>query len=482
MAAADPEPAQPARVGVVEPRSPGERPVQTPVQTPVLTPLPGRDLTAAEVATAPLPGSETGRIDPPDGDSTWRQIARGALYVPRLVVDALLAPFRGALWVNEHYHVTDWYDRIFYNDAHTIALYPTAAVDTTLGVTVGARFVDLDLFGEREQLGLQATFGSWYRQIYSVSLGSGRRLGERFSLALDAAYERRPHDAFYGIGNGTLHHNVPVPPEPEINPLVDPTAIETFYRQDRARVTLLADLGAWRQLHVRLAGAISEVDFGDPDQGTPLTAFYEPSGLVGLGGFQYGYSELELRWDSRRNATIWEPASVHSLGTLASVFAGRTYRLDGPDYARYGLDVAQFVRIAEGPRVLIAHLHGEGVTGSLDQVPFTELPALGGPTYLRGYALDQFRDRIAAFVSLAYEWDLSQWFAARLFTDVGRVYPSLAELSLHHLRAGFGLAVEAHSASAFVLEASVGTSIDGGLFLNLAFNPVYDIQERVRRR
>jgi hypothetical protein len=175
--------------------------------------------------------------------------------------------------------------------------------------------------------------------------------------------------------------------------------------------------------------------------------------------------------------------SVHSLGTLASVFAGRTHRLDdGPDYTRYGVDVAQFVRIAEAPRVLIAHFHGEGVTRRLDQVPFAELPALGGPTYLRGYALDQFRDRIAAFVSLAYEWDLSRWFSARLFTDVGRVYRSLDELSLHRLRVGYGLAIEGHSVDSFVLEASVASSSDGGVFLNLSFNPVYDIQERVRRR
>ena len=482
-AAADPEPAKPARAaGDVELRA-GEPPSQTPVQTPVLTPAPGRDLTAAEVAADPLPGFESGRIDPPETDSTWRRIARGALYMPRLALDALLFPFRGALWVNEHYRVTDWYDRIFYNDTRTLGLYPTATIDTTFGVTVGARLVDLDLFGEREQLGVQATFGSWYRQIYSVSLGSGRRLGERFSLGLDASYERRPHDAFYGIGNGDLHHDVPVPPAPVIDPLVESTAIETFYRQYRWRATLLADLQAWQQLHVRAAGAISRVRFGSPDQGTPITAFYEPGGLVGLGGFEYGYGELELRWDSRRNATTWEPVSVHSLGTLASVFAGRTHRIDrGPDYTRYGVDLVRFVRITEGPRVLIAHFHGEGVTGSLDQVPFTELPALGGPTYLRGYALDQFRDRIAAFGSLAYEWDLSLLLSARLFTDVGRVYPSLDELSLRGLRVGFGLAVEAHGASSFVLEASVGSSIDGGLFLNLSFNPVYDIQERVRRR
>ncbi|HEX3764205.1 MAG TPA: BamA/TamA family outer membrane protein [Kofleriaceae bacterium] len=483
-AAADPEPepAQPPRVaGVVAPRPPGE-PAQTPVQTPVLTPTPGRDLTAADVAADPVPGFESGRADAPEGDSTWRQIGRGALYVPRLAIDALLSPFRGAIWVEDHYHVTDWYDRIFYNDDHTIGLYPTAAIDTTLGVTVGARFVDTNLFGDHEQLGLQATVGSWFRQIYSASLSSGRRLGERFSLALDTAYERRPHDSFYGIGNGDLHGDVPMLAAP-VDPRIDSTAVSTQYRQDRARLTLQADLRTWRQLHVRAATAISEVDFGSPDSGTPITTVYDPRGLTGFGGVQYGYGEFELRWDSRRNATDWEPKSVHSEGTLASVFAGRTHRLDGgPDYSRYGTDVVQFVRLADGPRTLIFHVHGEGVTGNLDQVPFTELPALGGPTYLRGYALDQFRDRVAAFGSLAYEWDLSQWVSARLFTDVGRVYSSLDDLTLHGLRVGYGVAIEGHSIDNFVVETSLGSSIDGGLFLNLSFNPVYDIQERVRRR
>ena len=49
-------------------------------------------------------------------------------------------------------------------------------------------------------------------------------------------------------------------------------------------------------------------------------------------------------------------------------------------------------------------------------------------------------------------------------------------LEARGLRAGFGLAIEAHSQSSFAVEASLGSSIDGGLFFNLSFNPVYDIQ------
>jgi hypothetical protein len=474
-AAADPE--QPTSVAsIVTPRPPSEPVV--PVPAPVVQP--DHELSAADVAADPVPGFESGRADPiDDGDSAWRKVGRGLLYVPKLAVDLALSPFRGGLWVNEHYHVTDWYNRVFFNDAQTIGLYPTISIDSALGVTAGAGFVDHELFGEHEQLALQAAASNRYRQIYSASLASGNRLGDRFSLELDAGYERRPHDAFYGIGNGDRVATTAAP----IDPLVDSTSVEAQYRQDRARISVAADLRAWERLHIRAAGAVSEVQFGGADQGAPVTTVYDQRGLIGWGGIQYSYSELELRWDSRRGATVMEPPAVYSTGGLAAVYAGRVNRLDaGPDFWRYGIDLQKFVRITEGPRVITAHFHGEAVTGRRDEVPFTELPKLGGPTYLRGYALDQFRDRVAAFGSVAYEWDLSQWFSAELFVDAGRVYPAVTELSLDHMRMGYGLGVEAHSTQNFVLEGSIGSSIDGGLFVNLSFNPVYDLEQRVRRR
>ena len=484
-AAADPEP-QGSVASVVHPRPPSEPVAPPPVPAPARAPVnqPARELTAADVAAEPVPGFESGRADPiDDEDSAWRKVGRGLLYVPKLAIDAVLTPFRAGLWANERYHFGDLYTRTFYNDAQTIGLYPTIAVDSSLGVTAGAGFVHRDLFGEHEHVGLQAAASNRWRQIYSASLGTGDRLGERFSLSLDAGYERRPHDTFYGIGNGDKVDPAAAPIRPPINPLVDSTAVEAHYRQARARIAVTADLRAWDQLHVRAAGALSEVEFGPGDEGEPIAMAYDPRGLVGLGGIQYSYSELELRWDSRRRATQWEPVSVHSTGGLAAVYGGLMHRLDpGPDFWRYGIDLQKFMRLSDGPRMIIAHFHGEAVTGRRDEVPFTELPKLGGPTWLRGYALDQFRDRVAAFGSAAYAWDLSQWFAASVFVDVGRVYPAVSELSLDHMRMGYGVAVEAHSIDSFVLEGSIGSSIDGGLFVNLSFNPVYDLDDRVRRR
>jgi hypothetical protein len=456
------------------------RPATEPV-APLVPVARAPELTAADVATAPIPGEESGRMDPVgDGDTTPRKIARALLFIPRYTLDFALTPLRASVWATERYHLVERYHRTFFNDAQTIGLYPTLSVDTTLGITVGAGFVHRDLFGDHEQLGLLAAAGSRYRQIYAASFATGNRLGHRFSLELDAGYERRPHDSFYGIGNGDRVDATATP----IDPRTDSTSVTSRYRQDRARLRVTADIRAWDHLHLRPAGELSEVQFGNGDDADDrITDRYDRRGLVGFDGVQYGYAELELRWDSRRSAGNLEPRAVYSNGSLAAVFGGRVNRIDnGPDFWRYGIDLEHFLRLARGPRVIIGHVHAEAVTGRRDEVPFTELPSLGGPTYLRGYDLDQFRDRIAAFGSLAYKWDLSQWVSASLFTDAGRVYQSADELSLDGLRVGYGVSLEGHSLDSFLLELSVASSIDGGLFLNLSFNPVYDLDQRVRRR
>ena len=47
---------------------------------------------------------------------------------------------------------------------------------------------------------------------------------------------------------------------------------------------------------------------------------------------------------------------------------------------------------------------------------------------------------------------------------------------------GYGFAVELHTEASFVIQTGIASSIDGGLAFNLAFNPVFDTIERVRRR
>jgi hypothetical protein len=446
-------------------------------------PPPERERCAAEVADKPLPGDESGRTDADPGDSTARVVGRDLLYVPKLAVNVALAPVRGGIWLFDRYQLDRLYYRVFFNDARTIGLYPTVGFESGFGITGlvgGARFTDRDVFGEHEHFALQAAFGTayYFRQLYSTSFRTGERFGDRFELSGDAGYELRPRDAFYGIGNSDP---VAAPVMP-IDPRADATAIETRYSQHRGRVSLVGDARVWNELHLRPGAAFNDITFAAGQDGTATDMAYAQDGLVGWNGVRSLYGELEVRWDTRSAATRYEPRTVFATGSLVGAFGGRYHRLDaGNDFWRYGFDAQQFFRIAKGPRVIALRAHAEAVSGSLDDVPFAELPKLGGGSYLRGYALDRFRDRAAAFTSAAYEWDLSSRVSASLFVDLGRVYPSLTEISVDHVRAGYGFGIDLHESDAFVLQASVASSIDGGLFITLAFNPVFDLDERVRR-
>lgn len=447
-------------------------------------PQPAPEPTAADVVGAPVPGQESGRLDRIDGgDSPARLIGRGFLFLPKVAIMTALAPVRAGIWANEKYHLRDRAHGVMFNEPGTIGLYPRVGLESGYGINIGARFVHRSLFGEREHLGLSASTGGRFRREFEVSLRSGNRFGEHLRLALKGEHDRRPKERFYGIGN---RDEVPAPAEPidPLDPLSgDSAGVEVRYRQQLLRGTAIADVRITDELRVFASGALTDFEVGRSDQGPAIDEVYMPSSLVGWEGTRLAYSELELRWDSRRAVSPWEPKPIYSGGSLASVYGGRVHQLDrGRDFWRYGADLQHFMRIARGPRVLAARFHTEAVSGSRDEVPFFELPELGGSKLLRGYDTERFRDRIAALASLDYQWDLSQAITARLFTDVGRVYASADELALTGLRVGYGIGLDMHTRSSFWLRSSIASSLDGGVFLSLSFEPVFELDRRVEQR
>lgn len=426
------------------------------------TPPPSDEKTAAEVAGAPVPGQESGRLDPGEQDSTLRLIGRGALFVPRVAVDVALAPVRVGVYSVERYHLIDRIYSVFFNDAGTIGLYPTARLESGYGLNVGARFVHRDLLGHDEHLTLHAATGGRFRQIFRLAFRSGELLGDRLALELEPGFERRPKDAFYGFGN-----------EP---------GIETRYRKQRARIALATDARIVGKLHVRASGALADFEVEPSTEGTSIEEVYDPEMLAGYGSSREAYGELELRWDSRRRTSTWETRAIPTTGWLAAAFAGRMAVAERQDFWRYGVDLQHFLRITGGPRVIGARVHAEGVTGPRDDVPFFELPALGGPSQLRGYPLERFRDRVAAAGSIEYAWDLSPFFAASTFVDAGRTFSTLRDVGVSDLRVGYGIALQGHTSNSFLARLSVASSIDGGVFVDLALDPVFDLESRVDRR
>jgi hypothetical protein len=451
-----------------------------------LAPRPVPEPTAADVDGAPVPGQESGRVDRrAGGDSPPRLIGRGILFLPKVAFQVVFAPIRGGIWANERYRIYDRAYELLFNDAGTMGVYPTARLDSSFGVTVGARFVHRDLLGAREHLSLAAGAGGRYRGFVSGSLRSGDRLGERLELELEAEYDRRPKEHFYGIGNRDeveVDEGMPVPVL--LDALAGDTSVEARYRQRLARATAVVDVRLAGALHLLGSGALTDLEVARSDEGVPIDVLYRPDTLIGWGGARHVYTELELRWDSRRRASPWEVVSLPATGWFAGVYGGPVIRIDdeGVDFWRYGADVQRFLRVGRGPRVISARAHVEAVTGSRDEVPFFDLPQLGGKTLLRGYEIEQFRDRIAVLGSLDYQWDLSQIFSARVFADVGRVYASADDLELADLRVGYGVGLDAHGRTSFWVRSSIASSIDGGIFVTVSFEPVFDVGRRVEKR
>lgn len=133
--------------------------------------------------------------------------------------------------------------------------------------------------------------------------------------------------------------------------------------------------------------------------------------------------------------------------------------------------------------MLALRVYVEGVTGDYGDIPFYDLPQLGGPLLLRGYDLARFRDRVAGLASAEYQWDLnSKWLSAFLFVDAGRTYQALDDLTLAGARFGYGGGIEFHTKSSFLGRFAIASSSDGGLLFNLSFDPVYDVKARVERK
>lgn len=414
--------------------------------------------TAADVADAPLPGQESGRTDDGEHDSLLRDVGQGVLSVPRLAIETALAPVRGGLWAYEHYDLGDRFHRATFDDTNTYGVIPTLYVDSDYGATIGARFVHRDLFGARERFSMHAAFGGEFNERLDTSVRTGERLGGGAWLEVRSEIDRRPKDAFFGIGNND-------------------DAIETRHRQQLQRGSAMLDVPATRALHVRVAGALTDLQYSESYEGPPIGMVYDTSMLTGWSGTRNLYGEAELRYDTRHYRR-----DLAREGVLLDVFGGRVHQLRaGHDYWRYGGEAIGFAPLATG-RTLATRLHVESVSGSPGDVAFTQLPELGGKALLRGYPAERFRDLNAVVTSTEYFWDVSSFLTASVFVDIGQVYASVDELGTSSMRMGYGTSLQLLWRQQFVGAVSLASSIDGGAFLNLVLDPIYEPEPRVRHR
>jgi hypothetical protein len=397
----------------------------------------------------------SGLVVPRDQRDPGRRAVRIALAPVRMTWQAVMAAPRAAIRVEARHDVSGRVKRLFCDDSGRLCVYPTALVETGVSWNVGARLSATDLFGTGAAIRGRIGHGLDGARVAAGHVTTGALLGERLELELAVKAEHYPSLGSWDLGNRD-------------------DALEHAYRLDeqRGEAAAIADLGGGAT--IRAAAAYRDRRFEDGELDDAMLPGFEPRD-------RNVYGELELVWDGRRSHA--EPASIAapSTGWRFAGWAGWQEGLDRePGFARWGGEIQRYVDLYRGDRVLALRAVAEGVTGARDEVPFTDLPRLGGATYLRGYPRDRFRDRNLGVASAEYRWPVEHGVLGYAFVDAGRVWDHADELAddgLDALRVGFGGGVQLHGAG-FITRGQIASSIDGGVFALLSFEPPYDTRPR----
>ncbi|MEM6273815.1 MAG: hypothetical protein AAF735_01115 [Myxococcota bacterium] len=437
-----------------------------------------------ETEVAPQ-GQVSGRIKNLDEKpGLVRQSGRLLLYPLRGAWWLVTSPLRGLVWTFDRYALGSRFRDLFFNEDGTIGLYPVLLAETGFGLNGGGRFVWRNIGDTGAALQLRAGAGGQFRQRYSATFTTGQ-LGDVLSLEALGEYQQFPKSRFFGFGNrdevsvaAAQNRGLPISP--------DAASVSTRYRHDTTRATLRARLDLGEYAYVRPSVTYRTREFENEVDVRGDAALFDVYDIQQLTGYVDGlsniYTELELGWDTRETPKPYHSDAAPSRGVKAVGFVGYQggYDDDPSDHVRWGIDVQHYINLFFGDRTLVLRGYIEGVTGELDTVPFLDLPAMGGPVFLRGYARDRFRDRHIAFGTIEYEYPVIPFVRAYAFVDAGVPFRRFEDFDdeIENLRVGFGGGFQFQTLSSFIARLVIGSSIDGGVTVQFALNSVFDVRSR----
>ena len=359
-------------------------------------------------------------------------VPRLVLTLPRMALRLVLFPIEKAMRFVDEHALIERIDEVLYNDERTAAIVPKLSIATFFGTSVGAKVFHSNLAGHGEYVALDAHFGGRYQYQTQATFRANRFGGSHLWLESVARFETQPGLLFAGLGH---------PDSRSGGAGLDPreAAVTTRYSEERF-LTLLRSgysfgrLGAPLQLG---ATAVYNVrDFGPRTRGgdPSLETVYDADQVIGFEdhvGVVEGDVNVVIDTRDVKGAT--------GRGTYFEAFAGRATGVGGYEFWHHGVELSQYLDLYRGTRVLVLRGVVEGVEGLDHEIPFTELPRLGGPERLRGYRLDRFRDEKAVLGTVEYHYPVHHGISGSLHFDVGKVeHDYSAFFASNHWQAGFG--------------------------------------------
>lgn len=380
---------------------------------------------------APEPTAPAGPVTALDGDARnyeraprdayvhgawmWRGLRTGLGYAVRVIV----APFRGLNYLEARWHVFTK-ARVLVNAENTLGIVPTLAFTSDFGLNYGARaFID-DYFGHGEEVSLTANTGGAVVQAYQLKVDLKHLGAAPLYVRSRVRFEENENLFFAGVGN------------PDMAPA-------TRFSQTRFLGVLSTgvQLGDHPRLRIGGSGIFNDRSFGTAGSSATDPSIETAYDTSMLNGFESGYRTLELTGEIELDTRDTLGPTQH--GGMVRAFAGGGSLIGDADYMHYGAEGAYFVTPWWPRRTFVGRVALDAVRDRDDDIPFTELPRLGGAGLLRGFHTDQFRDKLAAVATLEYHYPIHENFSGQLFVEtgeVGRTYDQLA--AVDHLHTGYG--------------------------------------------
>ncbi|MBI2193917.1 MAG: BamA/TamA family outer membrane protein [Planctomycetes bacterium] len=271
--------------------------------------------------------------------------------------------------------------------------------------------------------------------ISSVSQHNNRRflfdyvdrelLGSMFLLGGRAEYSRDGFVRFFGLGPDTEE------------------SAESNYSRDELSLEVATGFQIIPRTRLELRERFRRVKLGEGLVKEVEDARRAFAGTSGIGGGQVWSHQLSLVFDGRDSVNL-PSRGLYAAGAFS---AARNVAFGHVDYERYALDIRYFVSWLDGRSITALRGLLEGIQG--DEIPFFELPALGGDLTLRGFGEDRFIDEVRVLVSFEQRcliakrrvFGIDAEFEIAPFLDLGNVGSNVGNLEMNKLKpvAGVGL-------------------------------------------
>jgi hypothetical protein len=358
-------------------------------------------------------------------------VPRLLLTVPRYALKIVFYPIRETIRFVDEHALVEKVEDVLYNDARTAAILPTFSVDSSLGPSFGVKAFHEDLAGHDEYASAEAKFGGMYKLATQLLFRADHFGGSRLWLESLARFESEPGMLFQGIGHGT-----PDAAGSGLGPRNVAVATrfsqQRFLNLQRAGITF-GEPG--EMLKLGATGIYTIRDFGEKQRGSEpsIEEVYDTTQLVG-----FADSVATFETDLNVIVDLRDVAGATASGAYLELFGGYAPRIGDYSFWHHGAELTGYIDLYKRSRVLVLRAVVEGVNGADRDIPFAQLPRLGGPHRLRGYPLDRFRDEKAVVGTVEYHYPIHQFVAGALFVDTGRVEQRYGDFLDEHWKVGAG--------------------------------------------